>query len=221
MSTWEITPEGPFSLEEAARFGFAYRHESGFDGVMRLAFCRDDTWQPAGVALHQTPDQVVHAVGDGGASTSPQVARTLSLDVDGRGFAAVGDRDPVIGRLQAVAPGLRPPLFASAYEAAAWCVLSARRPARQMSMVRERLAAAHGVTLEVAGQPLPCFPGPAALLEVVSFPGLDEVKIERLHAVARAALDGQLDTIALRALDPTEAAARGSGSPASDPSPPT
>lgn len=29
-----------------------------------------------------------------------QVARILSLDVDGRAFPAVGERDPMIGRVQ-------------------------------------------------------------------------------------------------------------------------
>ena len=37
--------------------------------------------------------------------------------------------DALIGRLQAARPGLRPPLFHSAYETLCWAVLSARRPA--------------------------------------------------------------------------------------------
>jgi DNA-3-methyladenine glycosylase II len=48
-----------------------------------------------------------------------QVARILSLDVDGSGFPAVGRRDPVVGGLQARWPGLRPVGFFSPYEAAA------------------------------------------------------------------------------------------------------
>ena len=47
-----------------------------------------------------------------------QVARALSLDLDARGYAVAGHRDPVIGRLQQAAVGLRPPLFYSPYEAA-------------------------------------------------------------------------------------------------------
>ena len=57
-----------------------------------------------------------------------QVARVLSLDKDARGFVALGQRDPVLAQLLAAAPGLRPPLFYSPYEAAMWAVLSARRP---------------------------------------------------------------------------------------------
>lgn len=37
-----------------------------------------------------------------------QVARIFALDVDGGPFAAVGQRDPVIGELQARYPGLQP-----------------------------------------------------------------------------------------------------------------
>jgi 3-methyladenine DNA glycosylase/8-oxoguanine DNA glycosylase len=54
--------------------------------------------------------------------------------------SGVGRRDPVIGRLQEAAPGLRPMLFYSPYEAAAWAILSARRPQRQMAEVRQRLS---------------------------------------------------------------------------------
>jgi DNA-3-methyladenine glycosylase II len=48
-----------------------------------------------------------------------QVGRILSLAVDGRGFAEVGERDPVVGRLQTRYPGLRPVCLYSLYKAAA------------------------------------------------------------------------------------------------------
>jgi DNA-3-methyladenine glycosylase II len=115
---------------------------------------------------------------------------------------AVGRRDPVVARLQAVAPGLRPPLFYSAYEAAAWAVLSARRPREQMAKLRQRLSESHGATFTIAGQSLSAFPTPEQLVAVSEFPGLPSVKLDRLHGVARAALDGWLDTDALRERDP-------------------
>jgi DNA-3-methyladenine glycosylase II len=52
--------------------------------------------------------------------------RILSLDHDGTGFAAVGQRDPVVGRLQERFAGLRPVLFLSPYEAAAWALIGHR-----------------------------------------------------------------------------------------------
>jgi DNA-3-methyladenine glycosylase II len=105
----------------------------------------------------------------------------------------------------ALRPGLRPPLFHSPYEAAAWSILSARRPPRQMAVVRDRLAAEHGRVFEVAGGQVAAFPRPEALLAVESLPGLPDNKLARLHAVARAAVEGLLDVQRLRALGPEEA----------------
>jgi DNA-3-methyladenine glycosylase II len=210
-----ITPRGPFSLQESATFGFGQRDESRWDGVMRLAFGLDGYDQYAGVELRQDDGGAVHAVvhGDGLdlAAVQRQVERVLSLDYDGQEFLAVGERDPVIGRLQAAAPGLRPPLFYSPYEAAAWVVLSARRSGRQMRPVRDRLAQAYGASFDLAGQQLPAFPAPDALLEIESFPSIPPEKIERLHGVARAALDGMLDPARLMALGPERAASQVQG----------
>jgi DNA-3-methyladenine glycosylase II len=111
----------------------------------------------------------------------------------------------VIGRLQRAAPGLRPPLFYSPYEAAVWSVLSARRPARQMAEVRTRLGRAHGRTFELAGRTLTALPTPAQLLRMREFPGIPAVKLARLHGVADAARSGLLDVHRLAALDPAEA----------------
>jgi DNA-3-methyladenine glycosylase II len=51
------------------------------------------------------------------------VCQTLSLDHDGAGWPAVGERDPVIARLQAQYNYLRPVCFYSSYEAATSFVL--------------------------------------------------------------------------------------------------
>src|SRR6201999_4121840 len=136
-------------------------------------FCADGYQDGAGVAVRQpAPGEVtveVHGAADPDVVTA-QVARILSLDHDGEQFLDVGRRDAVIGRLQAVAPGLRPPQFHSPYEAAAWAVLSARRPAQQMARVRDELSAAYGTAFELAGQTWHAFPTPAALLGVTGFP---------------------------------------------------
>jgi DNA-3-methyladenine glycosylase II len=220
--SFTVRPRGPFSLAEAATFGFGQRDDGPFDGVMRLAFCVDGYAGHAGVEVRQDaepPDGA--APGDAPAvrctvqgtpdldlgQVRRQVERVLSLDHDGREFSRVGERDPVIGRLQAAAPGLRPPLFYSPYEAAAWAVLSSRRPARQMMQVRDRLNQAHGASFDLAGRGLAAFPAPAALLGVASFPGIPDDKMRRLHGVARAALDGQLDVGRLLRLGPDQAAA--------------
>jgi len=207
MTTFTIKPKGPFSLEESATFGFGQRSAQAFDGVMRLAFCLDDFSGQAGVEVRQEAAGVHCTIvgSDAVELIRTQVARVLSLDHNATGFIAVGDRDPVIKRLQAAAPGLRPPLFYSPYEAAAWSVLSARRPAEQMKRVREHLSDVHGRSFDVARKQLAAFPSPEQLLEVKAFPGIPEVKLDRLHGVARAALDGWLDPARLSSQDPATA----------------
>lgn len=211
MTTFSIIPEGAYSLRESAEFGFGQRHGIRYEGTMRLAFCADDLASPAGVALTQDAAGVVHAAVTGSAPlpvVARQTARMMSLDVDARPYEATAARDPVTARVIATAPGLRPPLFHSPYEAAAWCVLSLRWNARQATGVRERLARAHGTVLDVAGVEMAAFPTPEQLLGIAEFPGLPALKLERMHGVAQAALAGRLDPAWLRAAEPAEATAR-------------
>jgi len=213
--SFTITPRGPFSLRESAVFGFGQRmrpagvgaQDPSFDGVMRLAFCLDGYRDQVGVELRQDTDGISALVDGAGdlAAIQHQVARVLSLDHDARAFGKVGERDPVIGRLQRAAPGLRPPLFYSPYEAAVWSVLSARRPGWQMSQVRTELSVAHGAAFELAGERLAALPTPQQLLDVDVIPGIDAARLARMHGVAQAALDGQLDATRLRDLGPDEA----------------
>lgn len=204
-TTFVIDPSGKFSLREAALFGFGPRDEPSFDGVMRLAFCVDGYRDHAGVELRQDEAGRVHGVVTGSADLATvraQVARVLSLDHDGAAFAEVGRRDSAIGRLQHAAPGLRPVLFHSPYEAAAWSVLSARRGRSQGIELRTRLSRQYGRTFTVAGQEQHAFPTPEALLAVDRLPGLPAPRIPWLHGIARAALDGRLDAAKLAAEDP-------------------
>src|SRR6266516_4454516 len=171
-----IRPRGPFSLAEAGNFGFGQRIDPTWDGVLRFAFCVDGYRDQVGVEIRQEKADI-NCIAHGEADASVverQVARVLSLDFDGEAFLEIGRRDPVIGRLQAVAPGLRPPLFYSPYEAAAWAVLSARRPARQMAEVRRQLSEAHGASFDLAGQRLSALPTPEQMLAVQGFPGIPE-----------------------------------------------
>ena len=69
-----------------------------------------------------------------------QVARILSLDVDGRDWPAVGKRDPVVARLQRMFPGVRPVNWSNAYEAAAWSLISTRIAMRQAQGVKDRMS---------------------------------------------------------------------------------
>ena len=137
-----------------------------------------------------------------------QVRRILSLDHDGLGFAGVGERDPVVGRLQRAHLGQRPVLFHSPYEAAAWAVISARRRAAQAGETRRAIARELGRTFTLAGEELAAFPGPERLLGVEPGPGLPAEKVERLRGIARAALAGELDAGVLTELGPERSLAQ-------------
>src|SRR6266516_2992559 len=89
-----------------------------------------------------------------------QAARILSLDHDATGYAALGERDPVVGELQRASGWLRPVLFHSPYEAACWAVISARLRQPVAARVRDRLAAEHGGAVRVEGTEFTTFPAP-------------------------------------------------------------
>jgi DNA-3-methyladenine glycosylase II len=209
-----LTPRGAFRLQAAATFGFGPTEgrAPAFDGTMRLAFPLDGGTGYAGATLTQAepdaPVQVELQLRDGGDERRAvqQVARIVSLDHDGEEFANVGRRDPVIGALQRAHPGQRPVLFHSPYEAAAWSIISARRPSAQAAKVRQAIAEEHGEGFELGGRELHAFPQPVRLSELpIDTPGLNAEKVERLHGVARAALRGELDVGHLHALGPERA----------------
>jgi DNA-3-methyladenine glycosylase II len=79
---------------------------------------------------------------------------------------------------------------------------------RQARVVKDRLAEAYGDTVEIGGQAVRPFPRPQRLLEVPSVQGLSQVKVDRLHDLAQAAIHGILDTERLRALLEAEALAQ-------------
>jgi DNA-3-methyladenine glycosylase II len=210
-----ITPVGPFSLESAAGFGFGPTagRPPPFAGAMRLAFPIDGGRGYAGAVMRQPaldgPVEIeLERYGDGADADAAvaQVARVLSLDHDGNEFLRVGERDPVIGRLQAAHPGQRPVLFHSPYEGAAWSIISARRPAAQSARVRTAISERFGATFELAGETMHAFPQPERLAELPDdTPGLNPDKIDRLRGVARAALAGDLDPARLHELGPERA----------------
>jgi DNA-3-methyladenine glycosylase II len=213
-----VTPDGAFSLAAAAGFGFGPNtgRPRPQGDTMSLAFVADDLVHHAAAWLTQDPDGVLHCRLFGEAEPElvlSQVRRVLSLDQSGLAWAAVGERDPVVGRLQAELPGLRPVLFHSPYEAAAWSVLSQRRHRTQATAVRKRLSQAHGRTFSLPGGDVEAFPTPADLLAVDSFPSLEPQRIDRLHVIAKAALDGVLEPRRLLDMAPEAAMAALQGLP--------
>jgi DNA-3-methyladenine glycosylase II len=204
--------DGPFSLSAAASFGFGPNtgRPAPGDNLMRLAFVADNMRHHLGVVVTQLTDGSLAAEVSTDApadAAEAQLRRILSIDTGVAGWLAAGQADPVLGGVQAAYPGLRPVLFTSPYEAAAWSVLSQRRHRAQATALRRRLSEAAGLTFELAGQPESAFPLPARLLEIAEFPGIEAGRMARLHGVARAALEGQLDSAALRSASPAAALA--------------
>src|SRR5215469_3636201 len=207
LSTCTIQPDGPFSLAAAAGFGFGPNtgRPLPVGSEMRLAFVTDDMQHHAGVRLAQVPDGTIAVTVDTDGNPEAvlrQVRRILSLDHDAEPWAQVGARDPVIGTLQREHEGLRPVLFHSPYEAAAWSIISARRYRGQAAVIRDRLSAELGATFTVGGEATRAFPLPHRLLKAESLRSVAPQRVEWLHAVARAALDGALDPGALAAMEP-------------------
>ncbi len=141
---------GPWSLATSRAFweGFTPaalpdQHEAG---DLRTVFLVEDDWSRVTATIAQDGTTArVTAAGHGNLDVAAaQAARFLSLDVDGRGWPAVGDRDPVIAAAQARLPGLRPCGFHSPYEAAAWAVLSQRIRITQAARLRDDLIRRHG-----------------------------------------------------------------------------
>src|ERR1700682_3203920 len=198
-----LKPLGPFSWDLAMSFASGLpglKHQAArMEDGLALSFLSDKTFTPVAVQLELRDGEVAGEIVDSGAkypeaaAVTKQVARILSLDHDATTYPAVGKRDTAIGRLMETLPGLRPVNFSSPYECAVWAVLSQRINTTQAASIKKRLIDAHGTTFTVGGAEVGCLPSPEKILAVKSFPSIPAVKMERLHGVAKAALDGLLD----------------------------
>jgi DNA-3-methyladenine glycosylase II len=227
-----FTPSGPFSLAASARFLEDFTpasYDDAADGTLRLAFPADDGHSTVAAAVRQEAAtggrtgtvRAEFTVHPGGASGDPraapasdsavraQLARILSLDVDGSGFPGLADADPVVAGLMADSPGLRPVCFHSPYEAAVWSVIGRRIRMTQAATIKARLAERYGERLPIADRTLYAFPTPPVLSTVTLTPGLGltGLKLEQLHALAEAAAAGELDAARLRAMPADDALA--------------
>lgn len=198
--TITLHPRGPFSLTAAARFveGFPGTQAERSSEALRYAWAVDGDWRTVRVTVRQD-DQAVHAelAGRPAASLARLAARDLEqilcLDVDGSGFTALGEHDRVVKALQERFPGLRPVLFYTPYEAAAWTIISQRIRMTQAATIKARLAdelGEHGA-----------FPAPDRLARLTAPQrGLTDRKIDQLRTLAAAAQDGALSRQQLRTM---------------------
>lgn len=205
VRTFEIAPRGAFSLAQANAFEFG-PHAGRTGATMSLAFAVDGDFAPAGVELEQAADGTVHGRLHGDADLEAavaQTARVLSLDHDGTGWDEVVAREAPLQAIADRAPGLRPVLFHSPYEAAAWSVISARIHRTQAARLRDELARDLGASFTLHGETMHAFPSPGRLLAgLEAYGGLIDTKRDRLLGVAQAAEDGRLDVDELHAIGP-------------------
>lgn len=221
ITDWLDLPfTGPYTLAESARFVEGFTPSRSFvdeAGRLRLAFPAAPSWELVAALVRQgEPDGPVqvrlNAAEEDVPAAVEHVRRILSLDVDGSGFPELAERDPVVRRLRTLAPGLRPVLFHSPYEAACWCIISQRVRMTQAAALKDQIArrvggkvAVPAGTSELPGIQLDTFPAPRRLLSLDRVPLLPEVKSTRLRATADAALSGALDATRLRAMPADEA----------------
>ena len=211
--SFELRPVGPYSFGASVRFleGFApAAYEGNEAGHLHLAFVADGGEGVAGVCVREEDGVILGEVSGGAevAVVERQVERILSLDVDGRAFPEVGRRDPVVARLQARYPGLRPVCFHSPYEAAAWALIGQHIRIVQAAKIKNRLASELGPTVEIHGHKQHAFPGPRKIATLDGFPGLTPRKVEYLRELGREAAGGKLGAAYLRSLPEQEALAR-------------
>jgi DNA-3-methyladenine glycosylase II len=192
--TISLRPSGPFSLP--APLVLALTDDGGEAVALRAVWVPD----AGAVEIDFVSDLPAERV-------ERHAARVLSLDVDASGLAEVGARDPVVGRLLAEAGGRRPVCFGTPFEAAVWAVLSQRVSMAQARRVKATLAAALGTRIEIGGEEVTAFPGPAAFVSLESFEGIWDSKLERIRALAAAAAAGDLDPGMLRGLSLDDALA--------------
>jgi DNA-3-methyladenine glycosylase II len=198
--TITLHPRGPFSLTAAATFveGFPGTQAERPPQALRYAWAVDGDWRTVQATVRQD-DHAVHAelAGRPAAPLAHRAARDLELmlclDIDGSGFTALGDHDRVVRALQERFAGLRPVLFYTPYEAAAWTIISQRIRMTQAATIKARL----GNQLGEHG----AFPAPARLAQLSApQPGLTTRKVNQLQALAAAAQDGALSRQGLRAM---------------------
>jgi DNA-3-methyladenine glycosylase II len=208
---FEIEQRTPFDLTTANEYFGGWLPFSPDPAAVAMAFPVEGRNSSAAVVLRQPSTTritgEVHVNGEDGdaALAWQQALAVLSLDSDATAWPDVGRRDPVIGRIQEAYRFLRPVLFHSPYEAAAAFIIGHRISIRQGRAIRQAMAEQVGGKIQAGDQTLHAFPRPEVLRELPSFQGISAEKIDRLHGIARATLDGLLDRSHLRSI-PTEQA---------------
>ncbi|HLX41363.1 MAG TPA: hypothetical protein VKR42_12580 [Ktedonobacteraceae bacterium] len=209
---FELTLREPFNFAGVNDYFGGWTSSGPEQSDILMAFPVEG-WQTAAAVMLRQDEKgnilgEVSGAGDEAEKAWQQTLAILSLDSDATGWASVGQRDPVIGDLQKTYHFLRPVLFHSPYEAAAAFTIGHRITIKQGRAIRQAMSQEIGEKLQVGETTLHAFPRPQALLELASFKGVNPEKIQRLHGIAHAALDGLLDRAYLRSLTVEQALAK-------------
>ncbi|MFF1698250.1 DNA-3-methyladenine glycosylase family protein [Streptomyces sp. NPDC058257] len=209
----QLTVRGRYDLRQAKNFLEAWPpgDPGPLEEGLQFTYCAPPDWTPTTVRVTQQQGSTALTL-KASAPVTPtlrdDVARILSVDVDGSALDDIAARDPVVATLIRTSPGLRPVCFWSPWEAACWAVLSQRTSRHVASALKQRITQLLGPRVdfgELAGDYVgeyvgAAFPPPRTVAEADSLPGVNPVKLERIQAIARAADDGALDAAALRAM---------------------
>lgn len=204
MMEFTFRPKGPFELLFQNQYFNGWPTLESDPQTIVMAFPVEGWKGSVAVTLTQLSDSTLRGKIYGttdGEQAKQQALAALSLDEDATDWPDVGTRDAFIGELQKTYHCMRPTLFHSPYEAAAAFVIGHRISIVQTRKIRAHMAQELGEAIEVEGQKFSAFPAPQQLLKLSSFQSLNDVKIERLHAVAQAAMDGWLTRSYLRGLE--------------------
>lgn len=206
---FEIKPNGSFDLSHTNQYFGGWLTLHADDQAVVMTFPVEGWKTSAAVVVRQ--DDKGKIAGDvicadqHAQAAWQQALATLSLDYDGTGWNALGEKDPLIGRLQASYKRLRPVLFHSPYEAAAAFVIGHRLSIKQGRAIRQAMAKEYGDSVQVGDGSFYAFPRPEVLKKITGIKGVSPAKIPRLHGIAEAAMDGWLDRNVLRAMPEEEA----------------
>lgn len=205
--------EGWSLADSVAQFGWRGSIQPRGDETAYLLCATDEDGLAFAVAIVED-DEGLRLYSDCELSRAAvfQIARMLSVawPRDDAGFAAAGQRDPVVEGLQARFARVRPIGAASVFEAAVRPVLGIGLPPRIAADLWRRIAVALGDPAPLEGSVLRAFPAPGrlvdpqALAEIRGMNGSRALivwKRARIAALARAVMDGELDGAMLRGWD--------------------
>jgi DNA-3-methyladenine glycosylase II len=154
-----------------------------------------------GITDQQTKDLAASALG-----------RMFGLSVDLSGFAAIAAQDPLLGPLAVPMRGLKPPRFATVFEALVNAVACQQLSLTVGIHLLNRLTAEHGRAGSEVPDSLRAFPAPEQLASVqpcqLRRHGFSLAKARTIVEAAQQIVSGELDLEALEHLDDAAAVER-------------